>query len=196
MTELEKIKKRIIGEAQSVADQAMREAVDEAGKILDEAKLNADKLQKEIEKNSEVDIANYRDRVKSSIDLNRRNKILEAKQEIIKNTMTKALELVDELSDEEYFALIKKLLTKRVRSESGEMRFSDRDLKRLPANFKSEVSEIAEKADGKLVVSEKSIDVNNGFILFYGGIEENCTIEALFIERHDELSDISQKILF
>ena len=39
-------------------------------------------------------------------------------------------------------------------------------------------------------------NIDNGFILAYGGIEENCTIRAMFHTKQDELSDVVQKILF
>ena len=38
--------------------------------------------------------------------------------------------------------------------------------------------------------------MNGGFVLAYGGIEENCSIDALFEERADALSDAVRKILF
>ncbi len=39
-------------------------------------------------------------------------------------------------------------------------------------------------------------NIDNGFILAYGGIEENCSIEAMFAEKRDELRDQVRKILF
>ena len=37
---------------------------------------------------------------------------------------------------------------------------------------------------------------SRGFILIYGGIEENCSIDAMFAEKRDELLDQVRKILF
>ena len=45
-------------------------------------------------------------------------------------------------------------------------------------------------------MSGESKNITNGFVLVYGGIEENCTIDALFDARRDELSDIVQRLLF
>ncbi len=37
-------------------------------------------------------------------------------------------------------------------------------------------------------------NIDNGFILAYGGIEENCTIRAMFDAKRDELSDIVHRL--
>ena len=54
----------------------------------------------------------------------------------------------------------------------------------------------AQKKGGHLVVSKEPKDMDGGFVLVYGGIEENCTIRAMFHTKQDELSDVVQKILF
>ena len=38
--------------------------------------------------------------------------------------------------------------------------------------------------------------INGGFVLTYGGIEENCSIDALFDAAHEVLQDKVQEILF
>ena len=54
----------------------------------------------------------------------------------------------------------------------------------------------AEAKKGTLTLSSEPKEMDGGFILVYGGIEENCTIRAMFTARHDEWSDLVQKILF
>ena len=65
----------------------------------------------------------------------------------------------------------------------------------------SEVLEDAYKAVGELddaaYFTETVPDgMDGGFILIYGGIEENCTIKALFDAKRDELSDKVNRQLF
>ena len=43
------------------------------------------------------------------------------------------------------------------------------------------------------MVSKEPKDMDGGFVLVYGGIEENCTIRAMFHTKQDELSDVVQK---
>ena len=38
--------------------------------------------------------------------------------------------------------------------------------------------------------------MDGGFLLVYGGIEENCTISAVFASKREELSDQVNRLLF
>ena len=55
---------------------------------------------------------------------------------------------------------------------------------------------MAEKKGGALEFSGEVRNIDGGFILVYGGIEENCSIDAVFAEKRDELLDQVRKILF
>ena len=58
------------------------------------------------------------------------------------------------------------------------------------------LKEAAEKNGVRLTVSDKPAAIKNGFILNYGGVEENCTIDALFDQSRDDLLDKVKEILF
>ena len=49
---------------------------------------------------------------------------------------------------------------------------------------------------GSLKVSKEGKNIENGFVLVYGGIEENCTLRAMFDAKRDELSDKVHRMLF
>ena len=49
---------------------------------------------------------------------------------------------------------------------------------------------------GSLTLSDDTADIDSGFILRYGGIEENCSLKALFADRQEELQDLVHKLLF
>jgi V/A-type H+-transporting ATPase subunit E len=196
MTGLVKMKEQILDEARITADNLISEANAEAEKILAEAKSVAEAKATEISRKSESEVAKYKDRVVSSIDLQRRTQILAAKQEVIAEVLEKAYDNVENMESEKYFSLLLKLLAKNVLSEEGEIYFSSKDLNRLPHSFDGEVSKIAEQKGGKLVIAKESKNIDNGFILVYGGIEENCTIRAIFNAKKDELSDKVNKTLF
>ena len=62
--------------------------------------------------------------------------------------------------------------------------------------FEKDVKTAAKQAGGKLSISTESRKIGPGFILSYGGIEENCTIDALLEEKKDDLTDTVREILF
>ncbi len=196
MTGLEKIKDRILDEARTESEERMRAAEEEAQKLIAEAEADAEKTKKEMSEKSDKEIAAYREKISSSIELQRRNSILKAKQELISGILEDAETEIDEMPADEYFALMLKLAEKQAQPKAGEIRFSARDLERLPSDYEAELNAAAGRTGGSLKISEKPIKIKNGFILVYGDIEENCTLEALFAERKDELSDIARKLLF
>ena len=90
-----------------------------------------------------------------------------------------------------------RLLEAYVLPQEGEIYFSVKDLENMPVGFGKEIEEIALAKGGKLTVAGAGRDnIDNGFILAYGGIEENCTIRAMFDAKRDELADIVHRMLF
>ena len=47
-----------------------------------------------------------------------------------------------------------------------------------------------------LHVSAGSRDIDAGFVLTYGGIEENCSFDAIFDSARETLQDKAQELLF
>lgn len=196
MAGLDKMKSQILNEARATADAKTAKANAEAEEILAQAKAEAEKRQSSISRKSAAEVANYKERVISSIDLQRRTKILGAKQEIIAAVLDKAYETVTGLDDEKYFELILKLLDKYALPQEGEIFFSADDLKRMPTGFEQDARQKAKENGGSLKVSRKGMNIENGFVLAYGGIEENCTLRAIFDAKRDELSDKVHRMLF
>ncbi len=196
MTGLDKMVSQILDEANNSANAKIEEAKAKADAIVSKAREEAKALVEEISKQSEADIANYEERVKSSADLKRRTAMLGAKQALISQTIDKAYEKFCAKDDAEYFETLKEMLEKFVQPQKGEIYFSAADLAKLPADFKGAIEEIAKAKGGSLTVSEESKNIEKGFILAYGGIEENCSFKALFDSKRDELQDKVQKLLF
>ena len=70
------------------------------------------------------------------------------------------------------------------------------NLKAVPAGFADELSKIAKGVGGTLVVSDKPVKIRSGFILSYGGIEENCSLDAIFAEKAETLRDLANTLLW
>lgn len=196
MAGLDKMKSQILNEAKAAADAKTAKAKAEAEDILSTAKAEAEKKQSSIAQKSAAEVAGYKDRVVSSIDLQRRTKILGAKQEMIASVLEKAYETVTRLGDKEYFDMLLKLLGKYTLPQDGEIYFSAADLKRMPTGFEQDAKESAKANGGTLKVSREAKNIENGFVLVYGGIEENCTLRAMFDAKRDELSDKVHRMLF
>lgn len=62
--------------------------------------------------------------------------------------------------------------------------------------FEAVIQKAAEAKGGSLTLMEEPKKIDGGFVLVYGGVEENCTFHALFAEKKDELSDKVHAMLF
>ncbi len=196
MTGIDTIKERILSEAKAEADGKLREAKAQADEIIGAARAEADKTKAGIEQSATTKLTNLKDRIDSSVDLQKRNMILAVKQELIAEVLDKAKAAAASSEAGEYFDLLLKLCAKAVRKGDGQLRLSAADLGRVPQDFEEAVKETAVRAGGTLTLSKEPADMTNGFIITYGGVEENCTFDAIFAERANEFKDLVQNILF
>lgn len=196
MSGLEKMKSQILDEANHSAEEHLAKAKTEAEAILNTAKAEAEAESQKISQKSEAEVQAYAERIKSSCDMNRKKALLQAKQEIIGDVLAQAYDRVLNLDDDAYFDMIRKILAQYVQPGSGSIYFSKKDLARMPEGFETEIQETAKRKGGTLTLSREPKEMTGGFILVYGGIEENCTMKAMFDSRRDELSDHVHELLF
>ena len=175
---------KIRGDAQASYDRAMAAAGKEADAEVEKIRIKGEEAAKDL-------IA----RADSAAKLSRRRTLLETKQELISSTIDAAKEALLKLPAEEYFALLLKLISSNALPRKGEIIFCRNDFNRLPADFaKKLVAALPEGA--KLDVSGDEAKIDGGFILKYGGIEQNLSIDAIFEEKKDQMQDLAGKILF
>lgn len=193
MTGLEKIVQQIQSEAQQAADAVIAQANAEAAEIANKAQEEGKAQIALVEAQSKTDVANALSAAKSAAALQVRRAVLEAKQEMIGKVIDNAQKSIYQLPDDEYFALILKMVKKFALPERGEILFSASDLKRLPADFSARITEAAPAG---LTVSSETRKIDGGFVLIYGGVEENCSFDALFYAARESLQDKVQELLF
>lgn len=169
------------------------QAKEEAGQLAAKAAEDARTQSGAILAKSKTDVQNHLAAARSAAELAQRRAVLAAKQEIIGEAIESARQSIYKLPDSDYFALILKMISKFSLPQEGELLFSPADLGRLPASFETS---LAKSANGKLTVSRETRDIDGGFVLSYGGIEENCSIEALFYAARERLQDRVQELLF
>lgn len=191
----------------NIINEILQEANDQAKEILDEArkkaagiedaarKESADALSRASQK-TELDAKEYVRRSDSASQMLKKKAVLAAKQEIITDVIQRAYQKLDSQPDDAYFEMMRKLLRRAAHEGSGEICLSERDLKRLPKDFEKEAAQIASAKGGSLTLSKEAAPIPNGFILKYGGIEENCTLDALFEEKNEQLRDRVHQVLW
>jgi len=194
MAGLDKILESIQKESESVVAGIMSEATAQKDAILKSAKEEAQKQCEKITQDGERAAKERLSRAQSAADLQCRRALLKAKQELIGDTVEKAREAVTGLPDKDYFNLILRLVSKNALAKEGEICFNKKDFARLPSDFASGlVKALPEGAS--LTVAKEDADIDGGFVLRYGGIEQNCSVSALFEEKKEEIQDLAGKVL-
>ena len=196
MTGLEKIISRIQEEAEKTAAGKVEAARAEADRILSETEGVCASVEAEAaEKIKEMQTA-YDSRTASSAEQIRRITLLRTKQEIIAEILEEALKKLREEDTESYFLTMEKILKEYALPEEGEICFSAADLERMPAGFEKKIQEAAKEKGGRLTLKKEPKEIEDGFVLIYGGVEENCTLKALMDAKKDCLQDKVNEILF
>ena len=196
MTGLEKMQNQILEEARKKAEEILEQAKQEAEQIKKDARVKGQEESTRILEKSRAEVKNTEERSVSSCALQKRQVLLETKQELIAQVLEKAYHTLTEAEEETYFQIIRKMLGKYAAPQEGKICFSQKDLERMPKGFEKEIQEIAKENKGALALSGETRDISGGFILIYGGIEENCSFQAIFNARKDELSDKVHEMLF
>ena len=189
---------KILSSIKAESDEAVKARIDEANKraddILKEARASVSNECSSIEENGKRSADDTLSRAESAAALLKRKTILAEKQSIIAQVFNEAEDKLASLPEDQYFDTILKIATKNALHGEGKIIFSASDKKRLPSDFEKKLNSALK--DGKLTVSDDTVETGGGFILSYGGIEENCTFKALIDAERETLTDKVSKVLF
>lgn len=180
---LEKITERIIFDAQAEADKIIAEARKNSEEILARAKCDAERLAAEEKKAAAQRLDALCERHSASLADIERSLILSARRAAAEKVISEARAHIENMPNAEYADFIRAVFNAQCPDAQGEILFSERDLDRLGTAF-------AESLSDGLVLSKKR-SPTDGFIVKSGRIEQNCTLDALFRAKKDELFDIA-----
>lgn len=198
MTGTEKIKAKILEDAEIKAGQILEQAEAEARKIREDALREAEQKKAAILEQGEANGREAYRRMLSEANLDGRKEILKVKQKLIEEAFSLAMEKLCRLPDRDYQKLLENMAVKAVKNEDGEIVLSERDKKRIDRNFTENINKRISSSgrSGRLVLSEDSIETAGGFILRYNAMEINNTFEVIFEMIKPQLENEVAKILF
>lgn len=196
MAGLEKIIEEILNDGRAQAEEKRKAAGEQAEEIRKEAREKADQLEKESAAKAENDKAQILERAQSSGDMQKRQSLLRSRQQLIEEVLNEAYEKILHAEEESYFLFLENLLAQHALAKEGLLYLNEQDRKRLPADFAQRAEKIATEKGGSIRLAEDTRKIDGGFVLVYGGIEENCSLSALFRDQRDELADLAGSVLF
>lgn len=195
MNGVDKIIEDIRREADDANAKVLKDASAQTSAALEAAKKRGDEEASRIHEAGARRCEDIKARAASASQLKRRQMILKKKQELIAETEDKALEAILSMPADEYFDAAVRMAVKNAQTGEGIISFGKKDLDRLPADFESRLS-AALPAGKTLKLSKEPAEIGGGFVLGYGGIEENCTFRAVMDAQKEEVQDLICKTLF
>jgi len=196
MAGLDEILDLIAAQQKQTEESMIKAAEDRAGAIKAEGKIKAEAAYKEHLQTAKAQIEKDYENYCASTDAEMKRKILGYKVSVIDETIEKTLSKLRSLPEKEYFELLLRLVGRHIQADNGVVFLSERDIKRMPSDFESRLSELAQKAGGSISVSKKYADIEDGFILSYGLISENCSFKAILEAEKDDVRDTAARVLF
>lgn len=192
---------------QSILDYINEESEQQIKGIRSEAKARVEAMEELSRRQTEEECERIRlkadaeedlilERGRASAELRRKQLLLSARQELITETLSYCLEELSELPEEEYAAILKKLLLSGIRPGKAVLYMNKRDLSRMRERQRQELISLALDAGNELTISEEPRDIRGGLILGMGDIEENLSFESIFADREDDIRDVLSRVLF
>ena len=196
MSGLDEILNLIETQQKQNEDSIIKAAVSKANAIKAEGDAKAQKAYDDFMKKSAAQAEKDYENACNSADAAMKRRILACKVELIDQAVEKTVNRLKKLPDKEYFELIIKLAERHMRPEQGVISFGKDNLSRIPAGLDSRLAELAEKSGGKITISKEAADIEDGFILTYGLISENCSFRSIIESEKEAVRDTAARVLF
>lgn len=193
MSGIDKIIQQIEADTDRVCESVIGAARQKADGITAAAEKEAERIVADGREKTAARVADVKKRGDSAADLEEKRVMLYTKQQIISTMLQTGLSAAKSLPDDEYFDLLLKMVEKYSQPEDGVISFGEKDLKRLPDGY---LDKLNQSAKGKITLSDQAAPIEAGFILKYGGIEQNCSFDAIFAGEAETLSDKAGRLLF
>lgn len=194
MAGLEKIIERIQVNSAANCDAILQDAQKQADTVRAAKKAEADAAVEKITADTKRQAKEIIDAAVSGSELEEKKQLLAEKVDLINGVIDNVTNTLKNLPDEQYFDSLYALVIKYARSEDGVMYLSQKDLDRLPKDFEKTVNE--QIKGGTIKVSKEPRDLDGGFVLAYGGIEINCSFDALVADNRENIKDELSRIIF
>lgn len=189
MNGLEKITQRILSDSKSRCASIISDAEAQAREITEKSLEAAGLEARKIEELSKKEIKQISENTNSACESIRKRAVLGAKCDIINSWINKAKEHIESLEKDKYFEFVASVAVKHHSAGDGILFMRCEDVENLPEGFLDSINRKIE-GDGGHFSEIRSADIGLGCVISYGDIEENCTVDALFDEKSDEIKDI------
>lgn len=185
---------KIIAHIRADGDAEAKKIIDAASKQAEEKRAESFKAAlSEYEKLMQAGNAECEDILSGSrriAEMEAKKSVLSVKQEMISAAFDAAREEIVNIPRDKYTQFLARMAAEAAASGMEEIVLNARDKAEVGKSVCKAANELlsAKGTPGKLTVSEDTADISGGVIVRFGGIETNCSIDALIRQRRSGLS--------
>lgn len=185
---------KIIAHIRADGDAEAKKIIDAASKQAEEKRAESFKAAlSEYEKLMQAGNAECEDILSGSrriAEMEAKKSVLSVKQEMISAAFDAAREEIVNMPRDKYTQFLARMAAEAAVSGMEEIVLNARDKAEVGKAVCKAANELlsAKGTPGKLTVSEDTADISGGVIVRFGGIETNCSIDALIRQRRSGLS--------
>ncbi len=181
-------------EAKRIIDAASKQAEEIRAESFKEALSEYEKLMQTGNTECE-DILSGSRRI---AEMEAKKSVLSVKQEMVASAFDAAREEIVNMPRDEYAQFLARMAADAATIGEEEMLLNEADKKELGKAVCKAANELlsAKGVPGRLTLSEDTADISGGVIVRFGGIETNCSIDALIRQRRSGLSTEVAAVLF
>jgi len=195
---LDKIRARILDDAQKEAQSIISEAQAKAQELLKQAHTKADNLTQKHTAESESAAGEHKRRLVAKAELDYKKELLSIKRQMLDEAFKGAIEEIKNMPEKQYAEVLMAMLVSQTIQGEADIIFSAQDKSRLGNGFVTEVNGLLAQQGKNLHITSTKTDGNfsGGFILKGDGFEVNNTLEALARMVRDEVEPLAAQALF
>jgi V/A-type H+-transporting ATPase subunit E len=196
--ETKNITLKILEDAKKRANEIVAEAEEKVKIILENARDDVQRIEKQLEQEAEESARKERTRILSLAEMEEKRRILGAKITILEEVFRQALDSLKSQSDNDYQKTMRGLLLTSVDHGDEEVVVSKSDKNRLNQEFLNTVNQKLREMGktGELRLAEESGDFNGGVLLRKDRVETLCSLEVLQEMLRDDLEIEIANLLF
>jgi V/A-type H+-transporting ATPase subunit E len=194
MNGIEKIKGRILSDAQAEIEKMEQQAQAQVHEIAETYRQEAEQISAEAKAKTDKAAREREERLVSLAQMESRKAILAARQAQVEAAFDQALETLCNLDKKQAAEVAANLLVLAAEDGKGEVIFSPSDREAFgKAAVKAANKRIK---NGSLTLSDTTREIKGGFILSSGNVEVNCTFDTLIRLEKGEMAREVNRILF
>ncbi|MEE0970237.1 MAG: V-type ATP synthase subunit E [Clostridia bacterium] len=221
MTGLDRIKAKIIFEAEADADRIIERAREKCAEIMFKASGEADLIKASLDERAQREAESIVSAAKSKAAMQKRNLVLEAKNKAIDRVFDLAYKDILTLDKDKYVLFVAKLLSESLLSELEteqtnialygaenitpcevyELVFNENDRDKYGEAVLKElerivIGKVSRETLKKVRIADGFADIDSGVILRVGDIEDRCTVSGVLSSLRSKLEGEIADILF